>query len=131
MDTWYATKAVMLHIEHLQKTFLLKRIASWTIREVPIPFNGLIPLDKTRTGHRKTETRGFPENHKVPGCISGDAPIFLDFKQTRRWHKRCAKGGAAWLSQGLARCPWPVLMTQAPSERMDQAMNGRTIQETS
>ena len=62
MLTWYATKAVMLHIEHLQKTYYC-----------PIKKNRLVDdsagenpyqrvEDQTRTGHRKThETQRVPQ----------------------------------------------------------------------
>ena len=66
--TWYATKAVMLHIEHLQKTYYCpikkNRLVDDSAGENPyrLKTGRCLNLDKTRTGHRKThETQRVPQ----------------------------------------------------------------------
>ena len=70
MDTWYATKAVMLHIEHLQKTYYcpLKKNRLVDDSSGANPYQRVDALTWTKreqaTGKR-IKIRGFPKNHKV------------------------------------------------------------------
>ena len=70
MDTWYATKAVMLHIEHLQKTYYCpikkNRLVDDSAGENPYQrVDALTWTKREQATGKRMKLRGFPKNHKV------------------------------------------------------------------
>ena len=70
MDTWYATKAVMLHIEHLQKTYYCpikkNRLVDDSGGENPYQrVDALTWTKREQATGKRMKLRGFPKNHKV------------------------------------------------------------------
>ena len=76
--TWYATKAVMLHIEHLQKTYYCpikkNRLVDDSGGENPYQrVDALTWTKREQDTGKRMKLRGFPKNHqgeRIPGCIS-------------------------------------------------------------
>ena len=70
MDTWYATKAVMLHIEHLQKTYYCpikkNRLVDDSGGENPYQrVDALTWTKREQATGKRIKLRGFPKNHQV------------------------------------------------------------------
>lgn len=70
MDSWYATKDVMLHIEKLQKTYYCplksNRRVDDSLGQHPYQrIDSLTWTDSERQGGKAIKIRGFPKDHKV------------------------------------------------------------------
>jgi hypothetical protein len=70
MDSWYATKVVMLHIEKLQKTYYCplksNRRVDDSLGQHPYQrIDSLIWTHSQRQGGKLIKIRGFPKDHKV------------------------------------------------------------------
>ena len=71
MDSWYATKNVMLHIEKAEKTYYCPLKSNRLVddsRGQPPPYqriDGLTWTDQERQGGKHIKIRGFPKDHKV------------------------------------------------------------------
>ena len=70
MDSWYATKAVMLHIETLQKTYYCplksNRRVDDSLGRIPYQrVDGLSWTPAEKAQGKRIKIRGFPKDHKV------------------------------------------------------------------
>ena len=70
MDTWYATKALMGHIEHLQKTYYCplktNRLVDDSFAANPYQRIDALPwTQRERVTGKRIKIKGFPQDHKV------------------------------------------------------------------
>lgn len=70
MDSWYATKKVMLHIEKVEKTYYCplksNRLVDDSVGQNPYQrIDGLTWTDQERQRGKQIKIRGFPKDHKV------------------------------------------------------------------
>ena len=70
MDSWYATKKGMLHLEKIEKTYYCplksNRLVDDSSGQTPYQrVDGLTWIDQERQGGKLIKLRGFPKDHKV------------------------------------------------------------------
>ncbi len=70
MDSWYATKTVMLHIEQMQKTYYCPLKTNRRVDDSAgtIPYQRVDSLTWTKAQRKQGKSikiRGFPKDHKV------------------------------------------------------------------